>query len=329
MNGLSLSARDRRTLLVGAIVVGTLLLVFRGIPAWRRWDAGTRSSAAELVDAAARARAESRALPAALDSIDARQKRLIALAPRVLDGKTPAAAGATLAGIVSGAAARAGVSIGSVQIQPDTASAGPMFVRVFVRGDATGDLPGITRMLALLEGGPELLDVREVSITQPDAGGPADRPESLRLEFTVDGIAVARHTADPGDTARADDDASADDAGASGGGAGSIASSGGTGSSLQTGAADASRSAGGLRSIDGAGSSLGAGSTAARSGGGRPSPGANPSAANPSAGFPSAANRSATERSTSAGRRSGARIRSAIRRPSAETAGRGGAGGAR
>ena len=194
MSAPSLSPRDRRTLLAGAAVIGAILLVFRGVPAWRRWDEGTRASAQELVDAAARARVEARALPAAADSVEARQRRLVGLAARLLDGRTPAAAGASLASLISGAAARANVTLGSVQVEPDTAT-GSTFVRVAVRGDATGDLPGLTRMLAQLEGGPELLDVRQISITQPDAGGPADRPEQLRLTFVVEGLAFPRAAA--------------------------------------------------------------------------------------------------------------------------------------
>jgi hypothetical protein len=184
-----LPARDRRTLLLGGTVIALLLLLFKGLPAWRRWDAGARASGAELVAAAARAQADVRSLPALADSVAARHRRLVALAPLVLDGSTPAAAGASLASLVSGAAARANVALGTVQLQPDTATTGT-FVRVTVRGDATGDLPGIARMLALLEGGPELLAVREVSITQPDPGGPADRVETLRLEFSVQGLAL-------------------------------------------------------------------------------------------------------------------------------------------
>lgn len=185
----TLSRRDRRTLLLGGAVVALVLLAFRGVPAWRRWDADARASGTELVTATARAQADVRSLPALADSVAAREKRLVALAPLVLDGSTPAAAGASLASLVSGAAARANVALGTVQLQPDTATTGT-FVGVTVRGDATGDLPGIARMLALLEGGPELLAVREVSITQPEPGGPADRVETLRLEFAVQGLAL-------------------------------------------------------------------------------------------------------------------------------------------
>ena len=187
----TLSDRDRRTLIVGTVVIVLLVLLSRGIPAWRRWDADVRASAAEMSVEAARAEQTVRLLPPALDSLQARRARLAALGRGVLEGESTAASGAALASLVSGAAARAGVEIGSVQVRPDTAGAGT-FMRIGVRADGTGDLPAITRMLALLEGAPELLAVRALSITQPAPGGPAEQPEALRMEIDVQGLALVR-----------------------------------------------------------------------------------------------------------------------------------------
>ncbi|HEU0013975.1 MAG TPA: type II secretion system protein GspM [Longimicrobium sp.] len=186
-----MSDRDRRVLVMGAIAIALMLLLTRGLPAWRRWDRDARAAAAEMAAEAARAEAGVRRLPAALDSLQARKARLVALGQSLLDGDTPAAAGATLASLVTGAAARAGVQTGSVQVRPDT-TAGATFSRIRVSADGVGDLPAITRMLTLLEGAPELLAVRALAITQPDAGGPADRAESLRVEITVEGLALVR-----------------------------------------------------------------------------------------------------------------------------------------
>jgi hypothetical protein len=184
-----LDVRERRTIGAGATIICVTLLGFRGVPAWRRWEEGTRAAAVELAAADAQARSAAKSLPAVLDSVSARQERLVALAPRVLDGRTAASAGASLAALVSAAAARSGVALGTLEVRAD--SGAKTFAPVAVNGDATGDLAGITRMLALLEAGPELLVFREIEIVQPDPGGPADRPEALRLEFTVAGLAVA------------------------------------------------------------------------------------------------------------------------------------------
>ena len=200
---IQISDRDRRTLVTGIGVIVLLVLLSRGLPAWRRWDADTRASAAEMATEAARAEQTVRLLPASLDSLEARRARFVALGNGVLEGESTAASGAALASLVSGAAARAGVQIGSVQVRPDTASAGT-FMRISVRADGTGDLPAITRLLAMLEGAPELLAVRALSITQPAPGGPAEQPEALRLELSVEGLALARAGEMPRDTAAAD-----------------------------------------------------------------------------------------------------------------------------
>jgi hypothetical protein len=164
--------------------------VGRGIPAWRRWDQRVRTGAERQEEAAARAEAAVRDLPAALDSLEARRARFEVLGGSLLEGESPAAAGAALASLLSGAAARAGVQLGSVQVSPDTAGA-RAFLRVRVSADATGDLPSITRLLTMLEGAPERLAVRELAITQPSPGGPAEQPEALRLELMVEGLALA------------------------------------------------------------------------------------------------------------------------------------------
>ncbi|WP_420127345.1 type II secretion system protein GspM [Longimicrobium sp.] len=187
----ALSGRDRRTLAAGAIVILVLVVLSRGVPAWRRWDAGVRASAAEMAAEAARAEQTVRLLPASLDSLEARRGRFVTVGGGVLEGESAAASGAALASLVSGAAGRAGVQMGSVQLHSDTASAGT-FLRIGVRADATGDLPALTRMLALLEGAPELLAVREIAITQPIPGGPAEQAEALRMEITVQGLALVR-----------------------------------------------------------------------------------------------------------------------------------------
>jgi hypothetical protein len=184
-----LSARERRTLVGGAIVAAVLVLFTRGVPAWRRWDADARGSAREMTAALARARSDVRTRPAMLDSLEQREARLIAYAPMLLEGETHIAAGAALASLVSGAAAQAGVVVGSVQLRPDTAK-GRGFTRVRVQADGTGDLPSVTRWLAALEQDATLLSIQGLSITQPDAGGPAERPEVLRVEITVEALAL-------------------------------------------------------------------------------------------------------------------------------------------
>jgi hypothetical protein len=195
VSGLALSERDRRTLVVGAALVGGLLVGFRGVPAWRERFARERAAASHLAVRAAEAEAAVRGSRVRADSLDARRRRFVDLAPAVLDGRTPAAAGATLAAIVSGAAARAGLQVNSVQVRPDSAGPGT-FTRVSVHADATGDVRGIAMMLELLERGPELLAVRSVAVSGAQPSAPDTQPEALHLELTVEGLALSRAASD-------------------------------------------------------------------------------------------------------------------------------------
>jgi hypothetical protein len=184
-----LSARDRRALIVGLGVLGFGLAAGRGFPAWRRWDRENRESLVELRTELAQAREETRLAPLFADSAAARTRRLVQRAPEILEGETPSAAAATLAALVSGAAAQAHADLGAVELHADSLGA-PTFIPVSVKATATGDLPGLLRMVNALEEGPEALRIVEWSLTQADPGGAADRAESLRLELVVAGLAL-------------------------------------------------------------------------------------------------------------------------------------------
>jgi hypothetical protein len=195
VSGFAPSDRDRRTLVIGLALVAGLLVGFRGVPAWRgRYD-HERAAASHLALRAAEAQAAVRGSRVRADSLDARRRRFVDLAPAILDGRTPAAAGATLAAIVSGAAAKAGLQVNSVQVRPDSAGPG-IFTPVSVHADATGDVRGIAAMLGLLERGPELLAVRSLAVSGAQPAAPGTQPEALHLELTVEGLALSRPAAD-------------------------------------------------------------------------------------------------------------------------------------
>lgn len=202
MSALTLSPRDRRVLALGAATIGLLFALGRGVPALRRWEREQRAEAAELAAEAARARGSVRAHGVVRDSLKARETRFLALAPLLLGGETPAVAGATLASLVSGAAAACSVRLGAVQVRADSAGQG-VFTRVAVRADAVGDVRGVTGFLAALERGPALLAVRELSVSQSEPAAPPDRPEVLRIELTVEGLVLSPRAA-PAHSPRAD-----------------------------------------------------------------------------------------------------------------------------
>lgn len=208
---LAISRRDRRTLLAGTGTLVALVALAKGLPAWRAWDADVRAAAAETVAEAARAERRVLALPALRDTLAARNARYLDLAELIVPGEGPAAAAGELGAFVSGSATAADLAVGAMQVRVDTADAAPAspppvaiarpadrprsaspFARVSVQGDLTGDVFGLTSFLADIERGPMLLAVRELAITQPEPGAPADRPEMLRVLFVVEGIALWR-----------------------------------------------------------------------------------------------------------------------------------------
>ena len=197
----TLSPRDRRTITIGAIVIGSVLLLGRGIPAWLEWTRDAQTSATELTADAARADALLATYPVIRDSLRTRSARVVATTLLVLDGDTPATAAATLASLVADAATDGGVTLGAVQPRADanallttpgrhlTQHQG--FVRVTVHGDLTGDIVGIAQFLGDLERGQAIVSVRDLTISQPEPQAPNTRMELLHAEFTVVGLAIA------------------------------------------------------------------------------------------------------------------------------------------
>jgi hypothetical protein len=187
MTRLTMNARDRRALLAGIAAIAFVLAVTRGVPAWLDWQREARGADAEARDLLARERSLIEHGAAVRESTSARGRRLLALAPAILSGDAPSDAGATLAGVLSGAAALAGVRLGSVQLRGDSLSRGA-FTRIGARMDVTGDIRGVMAMLASLERGPTLLAVRSLSISQPDLTAGDDRVEALHVEIDVEGL---------------------------------------------------------------------------------------------------------------------------------------------
>lgn len=185
-----ITQREKRVVAGGVLAVAIMLGVGRGLPAVRAWRSAAVARAALQTGRAADAEASTHGLRARIDTVEARQGRLARLAPALLDGSTPATAGASLSAILSGAAARAGVRLNSVQLVSDSVTEERTFLRVALHADATGDVAGVTRMLALLESGPELLAVRGLTLTQPDPASLG--PEQLHAELTVEGLALAK-----------------------------------------------------------------------------------------------------------------------------------------
>jgi hypothetical protein len=188
MMQLGLSARDRRTLIVGGSLVGTLFVLGRGLPLLTQWQSAQIAEAAPLTSDLAAARAGARLMPLLRDTLRVRQARLAALDSSILSGATPSAAAAGLASAVQDIADESSVKISAMQLQADSAGPGAL-VHVGVRVTAMADVYGLLSLMRAIEGGTQLLAVRELAVTQPEPAAPANKIESLRLDMTVVGLA--------------------------------------------------------------------------------------------------------------------------------------------
>jgi hypothetical protein len=187
---LRIDARERRTLLIGIVAVPLLLLTSRGVPAWRAWKAEMRAQAAEAVAEHHEVEALIARLPTMEDSAHVRLSRAGEAEKLLLRGNNSATAGASLAGILSEAARRSGMSVDAVTPRPGTAGAAGI-QRVSAATTITGDIAGLTSFLAIIEAGPALLLVRDLQIDQPEPAAARDRPESLRASILVQGLVRA------------------------------------------------------------------------------------------------------------------------------------------
>jgi hypothetical protein len=181
------TSRDSRVLIAGVATIVVLLGVARGIPTLRQWQSESRDSAGALAQEVAHLRTTMARDHVTRDSLAARQRRFIALAPVLLRGETPAMGGAVLASLISTAATAASVRLGPVQLHADT-EVRTVFSRVGARAEITGDVRGVGAFLSILESGPTLVAVRELTISQLEPAAAPDRAEALHVALSVDAL---------------------------------------------------------------------------------------------------------------------------------------------
>ena len=190
MTMFDLSARDRRVLARGAIVVSTLAAIGRGLPAARSWNATLADSAASLAGELASARLAHRQLRLTRASLAVARQRSAEIDSSILIARSPSAGAARLASLVSEAADSSRVKILATQLHADSAGSASL-ARVSVRVTAVGDVTGLLELLRNIEGGNVLMAVEELAISPSDPTAPDDRPEALRLEIVVAGLSRA------------------------------------------------------------------------------------------------------------------------------------------
>jgi hypothetical protein len=183
-----LQSRDRAVLLFGVATITALLLLARGIPTVSAWNATHVARATSLAYDIAAARAAPARLPAVRLALSTVRARAASIDVALVSASSAAAAVARLAALVEDRADSAGAKIVSTQLRWDstgTRSTAHVALRVVV----VADVNGLMALLRSIEGGPELLVVDELTVTQSDPAAPADRSEALRAELSVSTLA--------------------------------------------------------------------------------------------------------------------------------------------
>lgn len=181
-----MTARDRRALVMGAVVISAAVVGLRVAPWAVRSAVTARAELRERAALLARAREEIADAPLLRDSAAVLTRALVGLAPQLLAGGTAAEAGADLSARVNLAASRAPGKLERVDGLADSVAAGRLG-RARVRAALETDVRGLVAFLRAIEAGDPVLAVEDLRVVAPDPGS-ADRvPEVLKVEVTVTG----------------------------------------------------------------------------------------------------------------------------------------------
>ncbi|HEY2025513.1 MAG TPA: GspMb/PilO family protein [Gemmatimonadaceae bacterium] len=173
---------------MGVGAVALILLAGRGGPRLWAWTVESRQAAVALRTQERRTLSDLRTLRRTHDSADARRYALGDAFPSLLRGLTTAAITASLAELVSEEAEIAGVRLGTVDVRADTTRRTGAYLRVTAHADLTGDVRGVSALIAGLEGNQRRLAIRHLSITQSAVAAGPQQMEALHATIVVEGL---------------------------------------------------------------------------------------------------------------------------------------------
>lgn len=180
-----MTGREQRLLVLGASLLAVSVVVTRIAPAGMRYSQSAVEQSRARAGQAARAAMMIQSLPTLRDSLGGVAASLVAAAPLLMEGRTPADAATSLSVWITLASERERLRIRQLESQPDS---GRGAIRpVTVRAQLEGDIAGIGGFLRHVEAGAPLLSVREFSLTTLDASGRLGGTETLRFELAIRG----------------------------------------------------------------------------------------------------------------------------------------------
>jgi hypothetical protein len=182
--------RDRRAVLLGGGAIAGAWLLLRAIPVGVHAVGRLRAHAIETQATVARAREVLAVTPSIKDSLSQVLNGIVALAPKLVEGKSPPEAQASLSGLLNAVAAQHGLKVMGLDPLPDSALG--VLARVGVHAVLEGDLRELAGFLRAIETGDPVLTVPTLSISAPDPMSRAGIPEVLRLDLEVAGLFLPR-----------------------------------------------------------------------------------------------------------------------------------------
>lgn len=184
---MQLGARDRRTLVGGAVIVSVLVGSSRGLPALRAWTEDRTGRAQAAAEQLAAVKQGMERLPALRESLVVRRARLAAIDSVLPAESTPSGVAAAVASALEDFADDNAVKLTTLQLRADTTVRAGR-VRVSVRLGGVTDVAGLAGLLRSIEAGETPLIVRDLSVSQPEPAAPDSKPEALRFDMLIAGI---------------------------------------------------------------------------------------------------------------------------------------------
>lgn len=186
----TLSARDRRTLTVGGVLMLAILIVGRAGPAAFRFMRDQAATDNRILLEHARALEELKSLPELRDSMHARRLRLGQAFPTLLHGNGDAALVAALVAEVNEDANDNAVFVSSIEAHTDTTPHIP-FTPVDARIEIIGDVHGVAGLLSTIESSDTRMRITELSLTQSDPGAAPTEVELLHAALSIQALGPA------------------------------------------------------------------------------------------------------------------------------------------
>ena len=170
-----ITARDRRTLQLGAVAVACVLLLWVAIPFVRSWSEREALITARR-DELARLAGVTAAAPMLRDAVAARSARAQEFAQRPVEASTAALAAGVLQGIVQRYADDSQMSVSELNVSGEPDSASVALAALPATLIALGDVYGVADLIDRVQHGTTLLDIRELTVQvnpsrRADGGG--------------------------------------------------------------------------------------------------------------------------------------------------------------